>query len=143
MRRWRWAATAAMTAVVATACTSQQDKALDDARYVCNAFGYPEDKTSVPMNDATSWSADQWDDAASHLNDLVNRAARAAQQDARWNLLSNAFTELQVFAEQQAILADPARGPVSHAAAQSRINQMNSPETLRVLKQECLKAVAR
>ncbi|MFC9620025.1 hypothetical protein ACFTXM_08520 [Streptomyces sp. NPDC056930] len=143
MSWWGRALPMGLILVLATACVTPEDKALEDAQAACVYLGLPQNRGADNKPDETEWSTGRWKEAGDDLDATVKQAARAAQQDARWNSLSNEITKMQEWADQNAIATDPDSTAEQRAAAQAVLAGINGPESVRILKQECLKAVAK
>ncbi|MGW4434348.1 hypothetical protein ACWELO_00910 [Streptomyces sp. NPDC004596] len=129
------------------ACSSQTDSALADAQQVCTDLGY-ENGTSDRANGSSGssiddWSSGEWAEAEAKLNDIANRAARAAREDRRWDRLSNAVTDLVAGAGPLAKVKDETLPQYDRDAAQAELDRINPKKVLRALDQECRKVQAR
>lgn len=126
--------------VFTISCTSNQEDAVRDVRAVCIDIGFdgkgPEDSTD---NDSPT-TPEEITKYADNLDDDVNRAARAARLDQRWDRFSNALTDGQEWFRQSAIESDGTRPESERNAAQEQADQLDGFTD--VLRQECRKALA-
>ncbi|MER6778445.1 MULTISPECIES: hypothetical protein [unclassified Streptomyces] len=109
--------------------------ALAEARAACGGV------SGLPTAPPKPVTGEEWSAAAGEVDGVVQHAALAAQRDARWGRLSNAWTDFQLVLRQRAIVAGS--GSFSEkVAAQEAIDRLNLPEVNRTIVQECRKAQA-
>ncbi|MBE4761336.1 hypothetical protein [Streptomyces caniscabiei] len=79
---------------------------------------------------------------AEGLDEAVNQAAKAARLDQRWDRLSNSITDGQEWFRQVGIAKDVTLSEDERDIAQQQADQLDSDEIVRVMRQECRKALA-
>ncbi|WP_326664323.1 hypothetical protein [Streptomyces canus] len=108
----------------------------------CTEMGYENGKSKESDSSDTTWTSDDWAETAEQYDDIANRVASAARDDARWNRLSNALTDWQADTEQMAILTDESLPQAERDAAQAEVDRLDAQALYRVVSQECRKAQA-
>lgn len=124
------------------ACTSSADTTLSNVQAACTEMGYENGKSKESDSSDTTWTSDDWAETAEQYDDIANRVASAARDDARWNRLSNALTDWQADTEQMAILTDESLPQAERDAAQAEVDRLDAQALYRVVSQECRKAQA-
>lgn len=128
-----------------TGCTSPSESASADARQACENLGYDSDGSWSGGSDAPTvgdWDAAKWTEVSESINEEVNRAARAAREDRSWDRLSNAVTDFHRLTELRATIENANLAQADRDSAQTQYDALNPPTVVRILQQECRKALA-
>lgn len=129
--------------VAAIACTpNQEDEALSDVREVCTDLGFDERDSDDPSGITGFMNSTEATEYAEGLDEAVNQAAKAARLDQRWDRLSNSITDGQEWFRQVGIAKDVTLSEDERDIAQQQADQLDSDEIVRVMRQECRKALA-
>lgn len=110
---------------------SDRDMALKEVRLACGPGNGP-----APQLTKDSMAVD-FEAAAAAVDDQVERAARAARLDARWDRLSNAWTNVQA-----AYRAKAATLVSDTPAANEALARLDFAGSSQIVQQECRKALA-
>lgn len=131
-----WRARAVGVAVLLTGVSgclaSDGDEALRLTRSACEWYR----NAPAPTETATAETVNEMADS---MDPWVGRVALAARKDARWDRMSNAWTDLQSAIRQAAIARD---GGAAAESASNEVRRLNVPELQRTITQECRKAEA-
>lgn len=138
MRRVRSGVTAAALLAV-SACgvitvQSDQDVALNKARQACLAWR----AIDIPSSPTSA----QWQAVWEQMVTPVDAAAGAARSDARWDRLSQAFSDIHTFAHWQVTAVNEEADFDARELAWAEVRDVAQRDPGRALLNECAKATA-